>query len=121
MKRIALLVLPLLLAACSTFQHAVPVFAPTSVKVPVAVACNPDIGPDPDYADSDAALLDPLSGYDGGVPADAGDRNALAHYLRTQKLVAGRLQRIAREGVLKAALDGCRGSGGGEDGIKVQP
>lgn len=61
------------------------------VKVPVPVPCAADPGPDPVYADTDEAL-----------------RQAPDLFARVQLLVAGRLQRMAREGELKAANAGCR-------------
>ncbi len=82
---------------------------PATVTLAIAVACRPEPGPEPLYADSDAALEQPFVDYAGPVPAAAEERAALAHYLRTQKLVAGRLQRIARDAELAAALDACRG------------
>ncbi|HYE38243.1 hypothetical protein [Methylocaldum sp.] len=61
------------------------------VQVPVPVPCAVDPGPDPVYADTDEAL-----------------RQAPDLFGRAQLLVAGRLQRMARERELKAANEGCR-------------
>jgi len=78
----------LLLAGCATTEPRIEV---RTVEVPVAVKCAADPGPDPVYADTDEAL-----------------RQAPDLFARVQLLVAGRLQRIAREGELKAANAGCR-------------
>jgi hypothetical protein len=78
----------LMLAGCATTEPRIEV---RTVQVPVPVPCAADPGPGPVYADSDAAL-----------------REAPDLFARVQLLVAGRLQRIAREGELKAANAGCR-------------
>ena len=92
MKR-ALIAAVLLLASCNSAPKPTPepVVVFKEVRVPVAVPCNPDIGPEPAYVDTPEAI------------AMAPDI-----YARTVLLVAGRLQRIARDGVKTAALDECR-------------
>ena len=89
----ALILSALLLASCGTTATTAPdpVVQVVEVRVPVAVPCDPDIGPDPAYLDSDAAL------------AAAGDL-----FDRVKLLLAGRGQRIGRDAVKTAALDGCR-------------
>ena len=83
----------LLLASCGTNAKPAPepVVVFKEVKVPVAVACSPDIGPEPAYVDTAEAI------------AAAPDI-----FARTVLLVAGRVQRIARDQVKTAALDECR-------------
>lgn len=92
MKR-ALILSALLLASCGTTAETAPepVVQIVEVKVPVAVACSPDIGPEPAYVDTAEAI------------AAAPDI-----FARTVLLVAGRVQRIARDEVKTAALDECR-------------
>ena len=60
------------------------------VKIPVAVACAADPGPDPTYPDTDEAL-----------------RNVPDVATGVRLITAGRLLRDARIGELKAALAGC--------------
>ena len=83
----------LLLASCGTTATTAPesVVRIVEVKVPVAIACDPDIGPEPAYVDTPEAV------------AAAPDI-----FARTVLLVAGRIQRIARDEVKTAALDECR-------------
>ena len=71
----------LLLASCGTNAKPAPepVVVFKEVKVPVAIACDPDIGPEPAYVDTPEAI------------AAAPDI-----FARTVLLVAGRVQRIAR-------------------------
>ncbi|MFS0710392.1 hypothetical protein [Brevundimonas phoenicis] len=89
-----LIVAALLLASCGSTPKVTPepVVQIVEVKVPVAIPCDPDIGPEPAYVDTPEAI-------------------ALAPdiFARTVLLVAGRLQRIARDGVKTAALEECRG------------
>lgn len=89
----ALILSLLLLASCNSAPKAAPepVVQIVEVKVPVAVACSPDIGPEPAYVDTPEAI------------AMAPDI-----FARTVLLVAGRVQRIARDEVKTAALDECR-------------
>ncbi len=60
------------------------------VEVPVHVPCNPDIGPEPDYPDTDAAI-----------------RAAPNIFVRAQLLMAGRVMRIARDVEKTVALAKC--------------
>ncbi|HEV2365065.1 MAG TPA: hypothetical protein VGS12_12810 [Caulobacteraceae bacterium] len=76
-----------LLGGCQT---AGPQVVARDVKIPVAVSCAADPGPDPAYVDTPSAL---------GSAADL--------FERVKLLLAGRDQRIEREGELKAALSGC--------------
>ena len=88
-----LIVAALLLASCGSTPKVTPepVVQIVEVKVPVAIPCDPDIGPEPAYVDTPEAI-------------------ALAPdiFARTVLLVAGRVQRIARDGVKTAALEECR-------------
>ena len=59
-------------------------------KVTVPVNCNPKIGDEPQYDDGPAAIQNTTSIFDA-----------------VKLLLAGRDQRIAREGTLKAALSQC--------------
>lgn len=89
MKRIAVLAAALALAGCADkLPGEAPM--PATVQVPVAVTCTPDIGPAPQYPDTDTALA--------GVPDI---------FEGVKLLKAGRLMRIAREAQLNAALAGC--------------
>jgi hypothetical protein len=65
-----------------------------TIEAPVPVTCAPNLGPEPAYPDTDAAL------------AAAPDL-----YARVRLLVAGRLMRIARDAVKTAALSACAGTG----------
>lgn len=92
MKRFTASMLALMLASCASAPKPPPepVVTVVEVKVPVTVYCAPQIGEEPVYADTDEALR--------GV--DIFDAVKL--------LLAGRGQRIARDEVKTAALDGCR-------------
>lgn len=69
-----------------------PIITTVEVAVPVAVKCIPEtLGADPDFPDTDAALLSA--------------EDAAARYLL---LIAGRPIRIARIAELNAAITGCR-------------
>lgn len=83
----------LLLASCTPTPKPAPepVVQIVKVKVPIAVSCDPDIGPDPAYVDTAEAI------------AAAPDI-----FARTVLLLAGRIQRIARDEVKSAALAECR-------------
>lgn len=83
---------PLLTAGSCATTSGGPPPAPREVRVVVPVKCNPQIGPEPVYPDTDAAL-----------------RAAPSWFERLKMVAAGRVLRIAREGELKAALDACRG------------
>lgn len=88
-----ILTVALLLVSCGSNPRPSPdpVVRIVEVKVPIATDCAPDIGPEPVYADTAEAI-------------------ALAPdiYARTVLLLAGRLQRIARDGVKSAALAACQ-------------
>ena len=92
MKRLTL-VAALLLASCASkpTPRPEPVVQLVEVAVPIAVACTPDIGPEPVYIDTDAAL-----------------KAAADLFERVKLLLAGRDQRIARDEVKTTALEGCR-------------
>lgn len=92
MKR-ALILSALLLASCNSTPRPAPepVVQIVEVKVPVAIACDPDIGPEPAYVDTPEAIA---------IAPDI--------FARTVLLLAGRVQRIARDEVKTAALEGCR-------------
>lgn len=89
MKRLAVL-LALSLAACAKPDPIIR-YVTTEVQVPVSVPCDPDIGPEPAYVVTPEAV------------AAAPDIYAL-----TVLLLAERLQRVSRDEVKTAALDGCR-------------
>lgn len=81
-----------LLAACAPQPAPEPIVRTVEVHIPVPTPCDPDIGPEPVFADSTEALA------------------AAPDIFEAMKLrVVGRLQRIAWAGVLTAALDGCGG------------
>ena len=64
------------------------------VKIPVPVPCDPQVGPEPLYADNAEALA------------------AAPNILEAMRLRAiGRFERIARDQLKTAALDGCRSAG----------
>lgn len=83
----------LLLASCTSTPRPLPepIVQTVEVKVPIAVPCDPDIGPEPAYVDTPEAI------------AAAPDI-----FARTVLLLAGRIQRIARDEVKTAALAECR-------------
>jgi len=81
------------LAACATTPPT-PQIVTKTVQVAVPIACKPDVGPAPVYPDTDAAL-----------------KAAPDVFQRVRLLVAGRLERIAREAQLSAALGACEGGG----------
>jgi len=83
----------LVLAACATTPPT-PRIVTKTVQVAVPVSCKPAIAPAPAYPDTDAAL-----------------KAAPDVFQRVRLLVAGRLERIAREAELNAALDACAGAG----------
>lgn len=89
----ALILSALLLASCTSTPRPSPepIVQIVEVKVPIAVPCDPDIGPDPAYVDTAEAI------------AAAPDI-----FARTVLLLAGRIQRIARDEVKTAALAECR-------------
>lgn len=79
----------LLLTACAHTSE--PVIRTVEVRVPVAVRCGSDPGPDPAFSDTPEAL-----------------RGAADIWERVKLLLAGRAQRDARLIELKAASAGCR-------------
>lgn len=81
----------LLLTACATDNPPPPVQT-VVVKVPVRVPCEPQLSPQPVYADTDEAI-----------------KAAPDLFTRVKLIVAGRLQRIAREAELNAAVKACEG------------
>lgn len=81
--------LGLLLVSCATVVPAPQVVIKT-IDVPVPVHCKPALGPDPVYADTDAAL-----------------KAAPDLFGRVQLLVEGRIQRIQRDLEKSAALTAC--------------
>jgi hypothetical protein len=92
MKRLAL-VACLALGACAGGPAPEQRIVTQRVEVPVAVQCKPDIGQDPVYPDSDAAL------------------HAAPNIFERAKLVmAARLMRIQRDLEKSAALRACEGS-----------
>jgi hypothetical protein len=78
-----------LLAACAHKPE--PVIRTVTVTVPVAVPCKVNVGPEPEYADTDSAL-----------------RAAPDLFSRVKLLLAGRIQRMQREAELNAAVRACR-------------
>jgi len=81
----------LCLGACAPRGKPEPIVRTVTVNVPVPVPCRPDIGPEPEYADSPEALAAATDIFEA-----------------VRARIAGREQRQARETVLKAALEGCR-------------
>lgn len=93
MSRLAMLIVSgLVVASCAGVPKPPPepVVQIVEVKVPVPVRCVPDLGPEPAYADTNEAL----------AAADI--------FEAVKLLLAGREQRIARDRVKSAGLDGCR-------------
>lgn len=84
-------VLPL--GACGTVPAPEPIVQTKVVEVPVPTPCKPQLSPEPQYPDTDEALAGVTDVFQG-----------------TQLLKAGRKMRIAREGELDAALQGCAGA-----------
>lgn len=77
-----------ILTGCAT--TAVAPVRTVTVDIPVPVHCNPALGPEPNYPDSDAAL-----------------RAAPDLFSRVKLLLEGRLMRIQRQAELSAALKAC--------------
>jgi hypothetical protein len=88
-KRLAVIIAGLSVAACQTTAE--PRIEVREVRVPVAVKCATDPGPRPEYPDTDAAI------------AGAPNVFELAKLYR-----AGRALRIGREAELEASVAGCR-------------
>lgn len=84
-------VLCITLAACATTKPE-PQIVTKEVQIPVMVKCHPDIGPEPDYPDTDAKL-----------------KAAPDLFSKVQLLVAGRIMRMSRDAVKSAALSACEG------------
>ena len=80
-----------MLTACASAPSE-PRLTARPVLKPVAIQCRPNLGAEPAYPDTDAAL-----------------KTAPDIFQRVRLLVAGRLLRIAREQELAAALAGCAG------------
>lgn len=92
MRLVIIPALALLAPACATTQTPEPITETVEVRVPVAVPCVPDSVPgEPEYADSDEALL---------AAEDAAEFYAL--------VLAGRDQRTARLAELEPIIRGCR-------------
>lgn len=81
-----------LLGACASSPDGPPGPQMRTLEVPTAVRCRPDLGPEPDYPDTDAAL-----------------RAAPDLFARVRLLMAGRLLRIARDQQKSAVLQACAG------------
>ena len=90
-NRYAWLAAASLLCACAS--AGAPVLRTVEVKVPLAVACDPKIGPAPSYPDSDEALTEAPDLFE-----------------RVKLLLAGRELRKGREAELEAGIRGCSGS-----------
>lgn len=84
--RVAVILAALVLAGCASAPHGLP----QPVSMPVSQPCRPVLSPEPDYEDSDAKL-----------------EAAPNLFERVKLLLAGRLQRIAREAELSAAVEAC--------------
>lgn len=84
------LIMALMLASCAS-QPQKAVVKTVTVNVPVAAPCLKDIGPEPAYADTDAAL-----------------KAAPDLFTRVRLLLAGRLQRMDRDAKRAAADSGCQ-------------
>ncbi|CAN5127916.1 hypothetical protein BH10PSE4_BH10PSE4_04950 [soil metagenome] len=82
-----------LLAGCSATSREPPIKIQI-VKVPVPVACAPDLGPEPSYPDTPEAL-----------------QAAPNIFERVKLLLAGRIERQQRLAVLGAALKACASLG----------
>jgi hypothetical protein len=78
------------LSACTSAGGGVPTVR--TLDVPIAVPCRADIGPEPEWPDTDRAL-----------------KSAPDLFARVRLLAAGRLLRIARDRELSAALEACAG------------
>jgi hypothetical protein len=91
-RRLAALCLFMTLSACAGGPAPEPHIEAVTVPVAVPVRCRPDLGLEPAYPDTEAAL-----------------RAAPDLYGRVRLLVAGRLLRIARDARKTAALAACAG------------
>ena len=91
-RAIAGLLLASLLAACASAPPIEQSVQVRTVEIPTPVHCRPDLGPEPAYPDTDAAL-----------------KAAPDLFARVRLLLAGRLMRIARDQEKSAALQACAG------------
>lgn len=90
---LAVIALAPLAAACTTTSGTPePIITTHDVGVAVPTKCKPEIGPEPDYPDTDEALAAASDIFEG-----------------VKLLKAGRKLRIARDGVKSAALQACEG------------
>jgi hypothetical protein len=89
MRHLLCIALALCVASCAAAGE--PRIVTKEVSVPVAVKCSADPGPAPAYVDTAEAL-----------------KAAPDVFERVKLLLAGRLQRMAREAELVAANAGCR-------------
>lgn len=81
-----------LMSACASAPSSPPRLEVRPVAAPIPVRCTPNLGPEPDYPDTDSAL-----------------QAAPDLFARVRLLVAGRLMRIARDAEKSAALQACAG------------
>ena len=105
MKR-SIIMVGITLAGCQTVAPVIPepIIMVQIVEVPVPVRCNAkeQLGPEPEYVDSDEQII--------AVPFSdpTTDAQALANWFyHTKLLVAGRLQRIQRDREKTAAIEAC--------------
>lgn len=92
----------LLLMGCETTRTPEPVIQIREVKVPVPVACKPDLGAEPVYPDTAAELAKVPYPKDPTLPQQVlnlGDQ--------VKKLLKGRVLRIQRATEYQAAIKGC--------------
>ena len=91
MNRAIIIAACLSLGACATAGPPLdPKLEVKTVPMVIVSPCTPDIGPEPDYVDSDAAL-----------------KSAPDLFAQVKLLLAGRLQRIKRDAEKSAALAKC--------------
>lgn len=103
-----------LLAACAG-QDKEPAVKIQEAKVAVAVHCNPDLGREPEYPDTTAALVRvPHPDAVARLKTNPADVAALTDEIdnlgyQARLLLKGRLMRIQRDREKSAALAGCKG------------
>ena len=85
------LIAALILGGCASSPPA-PRIEIRTVDIPTPVRCRPDLGAEPEFPDTDAAL-----------------QAAPDLFARVRLLLAGRLMRIARDQQIRAALQACAG------------